>query len=93
MQYAKEFDISTFEFWSGAWSRVQMLLDYPGAIETLGKYIENYYDAFGETPSDTDINDFVWFEVNAFVWNDGSVGFCLNPEWLDENPKVIKIIF
>lgn len=93
MDYTKRFNINTFVFWSGAWARVQALINYPGAIETLGKYIEDYYDAWEETPSEDDINDFVWFEVTAFVWNDGSVGFCLHYDWAAENPKVSKIIF
>ena len=60
MYYTVEFDINSFEFWSGAKSRIESVreLDKMDELENL------IIEVFGDTDnvSETDINDFVWFE-------------------------------
>ena len=60
MYYKVEFDIYSFEFWSGA-------LDVIDRVRELGKLDELeslIIDVFSDSDnvSETDINDFVWFE-------------------------------
>jgi hypothetical protein len=60
MKYTKEFSVDNFKFWSGAvqvvdaFRKVNMLDDLQQIIE----------DVFADrTPTDTEINDFVCFDV------------------------------
>ncbi len=66
MQYLKEFSIYDFEFWSGAkvWAdrfAKQKMYD------ALGDKILSVFE--GTTPTETEINDYVWFdeELHALV--------------------------
>ena len=69
MQYTVDFDIREFDFWSGARDTYEEY-EKQGRLDELEQMIE---DAFCDmTPSDTDINDFVWFddEVNKIFDED-----------------------
>lgn len=59
MNYTKEFDINDFNFWSGA---KDWFNDFKQAdmLDILSQKIEEVFE--GTTPSDTDINDYVWFD-------------------------------
>lgn len=60
MTYTKEFSIYDFKFWSGAKNVVDHYAE-KGMVKELEQLI---IDAFwGYTPTETDINDFVWFDV------------------------------
>lgn len=60
MTYTKEFSIETFEFWSGAKDVVKHYAE-KGMIEELEHLIiDTFVDC---APTETDINDFVWFDV------------------------------
>ena len=75
MEYKKEFDVHTFEFWSGAKKRVNKL-NYEQR-EKLAEWLECMFEGFG-IPSETDINDVVWFEWDMFEsWLNG------DEEWYD----------
>lgn len=68
MYYTVEFDINSFEFWSGAKSRIERIRELDKMDELEGLIIE----VFGDTDnvSETDINDFVWFEddmINEYL--------------------------
>lgn len=61
MQYAKEFDIRTFDFWSGAAQRVE---DMPSEeLDACQDWLESCFE--GSTPTETEVNDAVWFD-----WDD-----------------------
>lgn len=62
MEYTHTFD-SNFEFWAGAAAKVETL-DMDGR-EALVEHIELVFE--GYTPSDTEINDYVWFELCCAV--------------------------
>lgn len=63
MDYTKEFDVEHFEFWSGAKDRTEDLsLDQ---LKALGNYIEECFA--DRTPTETEINDFVWFSCDDFL--------------------------
>lgn len=56
MTIYKEVDYTEFEFWGGALNTVTFLTDQEG------QQIFDYLEEILETPSETDINDFFWFE-------------------------------
>lgn len=57
MEMKKEMSLKDFNFWSGAASTVDYLKH-----DELDTIEENLEELFYETPSETDINDFFWFE-------------------------------
>lgn len=57
-----EFDIRT-DCWSGAADTIEELTN--DEIDTLEAMIEEMFA--GETPTDTDINDFIWFERDTIA--------------------------
>ena len=60
MYYAVEFDINSFEFWGGATSTIESIRELDKLDELESLIIEVFGDS--ENVSETDINDFVWFE-------------------------------
>ena len=59
MKYYVEENLSNFKAWSGAEKTVEILRDI-NKLEEVENYIEeNFTDA-----SETDINDFLWFETD-----------------------------
>ena len=60
MYYTVEFDIDSFEFWSGAKSRIESI----GELDKMDELESLIIEVFGDMDnvSETDINDFVWFE-------------------------------
>ena len=65
MKYAVDFDINTFEFWSGA-RRVVEQLRKEDLLEDALVLIETAFE--GETPTATQINDYVWFYLEDDLW-------------------------
>ena len=59
MKYTVEFDIDKFEFWSGAEDTIETVKKH-GKMDELQAYIEEVFDE--REPTETEINDFVWFE-------------------------------
>jgi hypothetical protein len=59
MKYTKEFNVETFEFWSGAENTIQTVKENDKMSE-LGQHIEEVFE--GMDPTETDINDYVWFQ-------------------------------
>lgn len=60
MYYTVEFDIHSFEFWGGAKSTIESVRELDKLDELEALIIEVFGDS--ENVSETDINDFVWFE-------------------------------
>ena len=58
MYYKQVFDINEFEFWSGGLDTFTELQEYV-TLEQIQYYIENHFS--GETPTDTEINDYLWY--------------------------------
>lgn len=59
MYYKQVFDINEFEFWSGGLDTFTELQEYV-TLEQIQYHIENHFSE--ETPTDTDINDYLWYE-------------------------------
>jgi hypothetical protein len=58
MKYTKEFDIDNFPFWGGAKDTIKTVKKN-GKMDELGELIESVF--IERTPTETEINDFVWF--------------------------------
>ena len=61
MKYTKEFSVDNFKFWSGA-VHVVNALRKASMLDDLQQLIEDKF--VNKTPTDTEINDFVWFDVS-----------------------------
>ena len=59
MKYTVDFNVNKFSFWSGAKDTIEDVERY-GLMKELGNLIEEIFAE--ETPTDTEINDYVWFE-------------------------------
>lgn len=59
MYYKQVFDINEFEFWSGGLDTFTELQEYV-TLEQIQYHIENHFS--DETPTDTEINDYLWYE-------------------------------
>ena len=64
-----ETTLKNFDFWSGAKDTVRYLTE--SELETIESYLEELYP---EGMTDTELNDFMWFEDNTiaewFGYND-----------------------
>lgn len=61
MNYSVEFNIEKFEFWQGAKNVVKIIKEKYGNLDELNDLILVVFD--GQLPSETEINDFVWFDA------------------------------
>ena len=59
MEYRTEFDIDKFGFWSGALDTIEDIRK-AGLLTELAEHLEEVFA--DTTPTDTEINDYVWFE-------------------------------
>ena len=73
MDYVKEFDVQEFGFWEGAQQRIDAVNAYAantgnyGVIDMMQSLIEQAF--YGETPTETDINDYVWFQFEDDIYD------------------------
>ena len=58
MEYTKEFDVRTFEFWSGGQDTFEDVKERK-LLDELQSHLEEVFE--GTTPSTTEINDYMWF--------------------------------
>lgn len=66
MWYKTEFDINSFEFWSGAKTRMDNATE-----DQINRVEERLEECFsGDMPTDGQINDFVWFECDDIFFED-----------------------
>ena len=64
MQFTQEFDVDSFPFWSGARDTIAEVKKAK-KMDELQLVVE---DAFiGETPTKTQVNDFVWFKRDLIL--------------------------
>ena len=69
MYYKTEFDLNTFEAWSGAVDTVETIKEH-NKVEDFNMLIE---DLFYETPTETQINDLLWHDT-SFVYESLGIG-------------------
>ena len=81
MVYSKEFSVDTFPFWSGAKDTFEDVCKADKMYE-LQFLIEEQFADNETPPTETEINDFVWFERD-FIYN--QLGLDENGELLDKD--------
>lgn len=81
MVYSKEFSVDTFPFWSGAKDTFEDVCKADKMYE-LQSLIEEQFADNETPPTETEINDFVWFE-REFIYN--RLGLDENGELLDKD--------
>lgn len=81
MVYSKEFSVDTFPFWSGAKDTFDDVCK-AGKMYELQFLIEEQFADSETPPTETEINDFVWFERD-FIYN--RLGLDENGELPDED--------
>ena len=64
MNYTREFDADTFEWWSGACDTIKDIRA-AGLMDELTEHIEEVFGYDENPPSDTDINDYVWHDRSS----------------------------
>lgn len=83
MTYTKEFSIDDFQFWSGAKDTVEDVRR-AGKMDELEAVIEAAFECDEEPPTETQINDFVWFERELIY---GQLGLDENGNLPDEDEE------
>ena len=63
MTYQVEFNADNFPWWSGACQTVEEIRN-AGKMDELQAHIEEIFSCSEEPPTDTDINDYVWFDLD-----------------------------
>ena len=81
MVYSKEFSVDTFPFWSGAKDTIKDV-QTASKMDELQSLIEEQFAGSETPPTETEINDFVWFE-REFIYD--QLGLDENGELLDED--------
>ena len=81
MVYSKEFSVDTFPFWSGAKDTFEDVCK-AGKMDELQSLIEEQFADKETPPTETEINDFVWFERD-FIYD--QLGLDENGELPDED--------
>lgn len=61
MKYTVEESLQDFKAWSGGKDTLDDLLEY-GVVDGAEEYIEMIFADREELPTDTEINDILWFE-------------------------------
>ena len=64
MCYKVDFDADTFEWWSGARDTVDRIRN-AGLMDAFQEHLEEVFGMYDDMPSDTDLNDYVWFEADS----------------------------
>lgn len=91
MQYTKDYGVN-FEYWGGAAARVASIRERWGysGVAALVDYVEGVFD--GYAPSETGINDLVWFDLTCYEDAHGNPAFFIGePE--DDQADGMRCIF
>ena len=68
MEYKVETSLENFEAWSGGKDTLDVIIDR-GDCEKVEQYIEECFCSEGEIPTESTINDFLWFERDFIAIN------------------------
>lgn len=97
MKYRKEANsIDDFEWWSGAKDRIEDVRSLPEAAQKeFWDFVEGMFE--GETPTATELNDFVWFECDDFIeelketYNEPEGEEDAGPDWEYDNDETSDV--
>lgn len=95
MKYIREENIMDFTFWSGG-AVTARRLEESGHLEEIEELINELWEERGEYPTETEINDFLWFETDFIAeylgykdWEE----FCLREQEDEEEDEDIESPF
>ena len=83
MNIIKKYDFGSFEPWSGARDRWEIVAA-AGKLDELEEYVEDMTD--GGEIDETELNDLIWFEFHGIcqhIWN-------RSEEWIIQHEKQIR---
>lgn len=82
MKVTYEFSLRDFKAWSGGTDTLRKIekfdLEHDGAMEQAEQYIEEH---LGDEATETEVNDFLWFEEDAIL---EAIGYT-DEDTVDEN--------
>lgn len=88
MKYTQECSLEDFEAWSGGRDTLDTLIE-KGDCDAVESLIEEIY--FDELPTETEVNDFLWFERDTIAehlgYNDWEEYECGNEEEDEEDDE------
>lgn len=80
IQYTVKKSLWDFNAWSGGLTKLEDLKAHPAAFNYIEQFLEELCSYYNVT--DTDINDFLWFEMYDQLEEAGFVNE--DHEWIDE---------
>lgn len=80
MRVSREIELKYFDFWSGARSRAEAMTSEE--LDTIQERLEEEYP---EGMTETELNDFIWFEGDTWaVW----LGYACEEDWRNAKREV-----
>lgn len=83
MQYLVDTELYQFDAWSGAKARLDDLVQHKDAYDYIESYLEEWCAMREEPMTETEINDFLWFESDNLLKQNGFLDE--NYNWTDED--------
>lgn len=86
MRYVVECELNRFQAWSGGKTWLEELIDHPKAYDYIVNRIEEAQLCFyeeGEAPTETDINDYLWFYMKYDLEEAGFLNE--DHEWIEDD--------
>lgn len=71
MRYVVETSLNKFDAWSGGLRVLNKLCDHQEAYEFIENYLDEYEECANCMLTDTDVNDFLWFDALDFLEENG----------------------
>lgn len=71
MRYVVETSLNKFDAWSGGLRVLNKLCDHQEAYEFIENYLDEYEECASCMLTDTDVNDFLWFDALDFLEENG----------------------
>lgn len=82
MQYLVDTELYKFNAWSGGKSRLDGIVEHSSAYSFMESYIDEWAAYSNEPLTETDINDFLWFDSDDILMKNGFLDSDYN--WTDK---------
>lgn len=85
MTFIKEIEsVRYFDFWGGA-EQVANQINSRDDADKIWNDLDEYFSNFDEVPSETEVNDFVWFEAEDYLKNNFGIDLYSDDEDEEES--------
>lgn len=88
MRYMVDTPLYKFDAWSGGLHVLNELCDHKEAYDFIESYLDDYEECVSEQLTDTDVNDFLWFDALDFLEENGlyngETGLYIDDEGFEE---------